>query len=120
MRQNLMNRLLKRELIGRNSSGKTSVERQYYISNLPAKAVHLAHIVRAHWVIENCMHWVLDVAFREDDCRIRGGKAAQNFAILRRIAFNLLKSEKTNGSPKAGAQLEIREVLMVLRYVINL
>jgi predicted transposase YbfD/YdcC len=50
---------------------------------------------RAHWGIENSMHWVLDVAFREDDCRIRIGEAAQNFAVLRRIALNLLKNDKT-------------------------
>ncbi|PLY47574.1 ISAs1 family transposase, partial [Janthinobacterium sp. ROICE36] len=71
----------------------------FYISSLPAKAAKLAHVVRAHWGIENSMHWVLDVAFREDDCRIRVGEGAQNFAILRRIALNLLKNEKTT---KAG------------------
>jgi predicted transposase YbfD/YdcC len=84
-----------REIIGRNSTGTASVERRYYISSLPAKAAPLSRIVRAQWGIENSMHWVLDVAFREDDCRIRVGDAAQNFAILRRIALNLLKKEKT-------------------------
>lgn len=84
-----------REIIGRNSTGVASVERRYYISSLPAKAAPLAQIVRSHWGIENSMHWVLDVAFREDDCRIRVGDAAQNFAILRRIGLNLLKKEKT-------------------------
>jgi predicted transposase YbfD/YdcC len=84
-----------REIIGRNGTGKASVERRYYISSLPAKAALLGKTVRAHWGIENCMHWVLDVAFREDDSRIRIGEAAQNFAILRRIALNLLKNEKT-------------------------
>jgi predicted transposase YbfD/YdcC len=82
-----------REIIGRNSTGIASVERRYYISSLPAKAALLGKTVRAHWGIENSMHWVLDVAFREDDCRIRIGEAAQNFAILRRIALNLLKSD---------------------------
>lgn len=85
-----------RELIGRNGDGTASVERRYYISSLPAKAAHLAHTVRAHWGIENSMHWVLDVAFREDDCRVRVGDGAQNFAILRRIALNLLKNEKSS------------------------
>ena len=47
-------------------------------------------------VSENSMHWVLDVAFREDDCHIRNGEPAQNFAILRRIALNLLKNAKTS------------------------
>ena len=82
-----------REIIGRNSTGIASVERRYYISSLPAKATLLGNTVRAHWGIENSMHWVLDVAFREDDCRIRVGEAAQNFAILRRIALNLLKQD---------------------------
>ena len=84
-----------REIIGRNGSGIASVERRYYISSLPAKAALLGKTVRAHWGIENSMHWVLDVAFREDDCRIRIGEAAQNFAVLRRIALNLLKNEKS-------------------------
>lgn len=52
------------------------------------------------------MHWVLDVAFREDDCRIRVGEAAQNFAILRRIALNLLKNEKTTKLGIAGKRLK--------------
>lgn len=82
-----------REIIGRNSTGKSSTERRYYISSLPAKAALLGNTVRAHWGIENSMHWVLDVAFREDDCRIRCGDAAQNFAVLRRIALNLLKGD---------------------------
>lgn len=81
-----------REIFGRNSTGTASVERRYYISSLPAMAALLGKTVRAHWGIENSMHWVLDVAFREDDCRVRVGEAAQNFAILRRIALDLMKS----------------------------
>ena len=82
-----------REIIGRNSDGKSSKERRYYISSLPAKVVLLGKTVRAHWSIENSMHWVLDVAFREDDCRIRCDDAAENFAVLRRIGLNLLKAD---------------------------
>ena len=52
------------------------------------------------------MHWVLDVAFREDDCRIRVDDAAQNFAILRRIALNLLKKDKTSKLGIAGKRLK--------------
>ncbi|MGF6604621.1 putative transposase YbfD/YdcC [Paraburkholderia sp. GAS448] len=53
----------------------------------------IARAVRAHWRIENNLHWVLDVAFGEDQCRVRVDNAAQNFAILRRIALNLLKRD---------------------------
>ena len=53
-------------------------------------------MTRRHWQIENCLHWVLDMAFREDECRLRKDHGAQNFAILRHIALNLLKQEKTN------------------------
>lgn len=95
-----------REIIGRNSTGTVSTERRYYISSLPAKAALLGKTVRAHWGIENSMHWVLDVAFREDDCRIRIGEAAQNFAILRRIALNLLKGDKTTKLGVANKRLK--------------
>lgn len=87
-----------REIIGRNGTGNASIERRYYISSLPAKAALLGKTVRAHWGIENGMHWVLDVAFREDDCRIRIGEAPQNFAVLRLIALNLLKTTKQRSS----------------------
>ena len=55
----------------------------------------MLYAVRTHWEIENKVHWVLDIAFREDDCRVRKGNGAENFAILRHIALNLLKQEKT-------------------------
>jgi predicted transposase YbfD/YdcC len=57
--------------------------------------------VRAQWRIENNLHWVLDVAFGEDQCRVRVDNAAQDFAILRRITLNLLKRDtKTKVGPK--------------------
>lgn len=92
-----------REVIGRAAG---SIERRYYISSLPAKAASLSRHVRAHWSIENSMHWVLDVAFREDDCQIRNGEAAQNFAVLRRIALNLLKNDKTTRLGIANKRLK--------------
>ena len=95
-----------REIIGRNSTGHISKERRYYISSLPAKAALLGKTVRAHWGIENSVHWILDVAFREDDCRIRVGEAPQNFAILRRIALNLLKSDASTKLGVANKRLK--------------
>ena len=79
----------------RRIGDETSQETRYYISSLSGEALAFAEAVRSHWSIENSCHWVLDVAFREDDCRVRKGNGAQNFAILRRIALNLLKQEKT-------------------------
>lgn len=74
---------------------KRSEESRYYISSLSGDAEQALEAVRGHWGIENKVHWVLDIAFREDDCRIRKGNGAQNFAILRHIALNLLRQEKT-------------------------
>jgi predicted transposase YbfD/YdcC len=60
---------------------------------LAADAERLAEAVRGHWAIENQMHWMLDVAFREDESRIRAEHAATNMAIIRRVALNLLKTD---------------------------
>jgi predicted transposase YbfD/YdcC len=75
--------------------GKTTIETRYFISSLPNNAKLLADSIRQHWGIENSLHWVLDVAFREDDSRIRKDNAPQNFAILRHIANNLLQQDKS-------------------------
>lgn len=74
---------------------ENSVEVRYFISSLQSSPQHLLHIARTHWSIENSFHWVLDIAFREDDCRIRKDNGAQNFALLRHLALNALKQEKT-------------------------
>lgn len=77
----------------RQIGDQTTVTRRYFISSLESDAKQLLHAVRAHWGIENKVHWVLDIAFREDDCRIRKGNGAENFAVLRHIALNLLRRE---------------------------
>jgi predicted transposase YbfD/YdcC len=79
----------------RKVNGKTQVETRYYISSLTNDAKLLGESVRSHWGIENSLHWILDVAFREDDCRIRKDNAPQNFAVLRHIAVNALGKEKS-------------------------
>jgi len=70
-------------------------ERRYYLTSLPADAARIAAAVRGHWGIENQLHWVLDIAFREDECRVRSGHAATNLAVVRHIALNLLRQEPT-------------------------
>lgn len=80
----------------RDVDGTVSRERRYFISSRPPEARTLAGAIRAHWEVENALHWVLDVTFREDDSRIRRGHGAQNFSTLRQFALNLLKNEATN------------------------
>jgi predicted transposase YbfD/YdcC len=80
--------------------GKVSVETGYYISSLESKAAELARAIRGHWGIENSLHWVLDIAFREDESRIRKNHAPENFAILRHMALNLLRKETSGKSIK--------------------
>ncbi|MEM7375841.1 MAG: ISAs1 family transposase, partial [Bacteroidota bacterium] len=76
---------------------KKKIERKtsYFISSLANNAQNLLAVKRSHWGIENELHWVLDVAFREDDSRVRQGNSAENLAILKHMAVNLLKQEKT-------------------------
>jgi predicted transposase YbfD/YdcC len=72
---------------------QVTVEEHYYLSSLSASAATLLAAKRTHWQIENSLHWVLDIAFREDHARLRKDNGAHNFAILRHIALNALKQE---------------------------
>lgn len=95
---------------------KTSIETRYYISSLSGKAAEFGQAVRSHWGIENSLHWVLDVGFREDDSRIRIGRAAENFAVLHHIALNLLKKEK---SSKCGVKAKRKKAGWDVKYLLK-
>lgn len=79
----------------RHENGRESVEDRYHIASITG-AKHLLTVIRSHWGIENRLHWTLDIAFDEDQCRVRKDNGPENFAILRHIALNLLRQEKTS------------------------
>lgn len=79
----------------RTINGKTTSETRYFVSSLPCNAKQLLRAVRKHWGVENELHWVLDIAFREDESRLRKGHGAHNMSLLRRLALNLLRRDTT-------------------------
>ena len=85
--------IIKVDYLRKESNGKMSFEQFYYISSLSNDAKKFAEDIRQHWKIENQLHWVLDVQFREDDLRIRKDYSPENLAIIRQIALNLLNKE---------------------------
>jgi predicted transposase YbfD/YdcC len=79
----------------RLSDGRVEREARSYLLSTRLRAHQFAEAVRSHWGIENQVHWLLDVAFHEDESRVRIGQAAENFAVLRRLALHLLKQDTT-------------------------
>lgn len=82
----------------RQLADKTEIETAYYISSLPPAARQILEATRVHWTVENSLHWVLDVTFREDDSRVRKDNSPENFAVIRQVAHNILKQDTSKGS----------------------
>jgi predicted transposase YbfD/YdcC len=80
---------------GVNGKGKVTAEIRHYLCSARLPPAMLAAAIRNHWQIENGLHWVLDVTFREDASRVRERNAARNLALLRRIALNLARADST-------------------------
>jgi len=96
-----------------------STEARHYLSSLPADAMALGAAIRSHWGIENRLHWVLDVAFREDASRVRVGHAPENLAIIRHLALNLLRQEPSRRASLATKRLCAALDDTYLRTVLN-
>ena len=95
----------------------TETQTRYFISSLPANAKTLLKVKRSHWKIENQVHWVLDIAFREDESRVRQDHAAENLAVLRHMALNLIKNEKT---AKGGIRAKRLQAVSDNDYLLNI
>ena len=98
-------------------NGKTECETRYYLCSLALTALAFALAVRAHWGVENRLHWVLDVVFREDLARFRSGDGPQNMAIIRHTTLNLLSRAKPtvslkNRRKRAGWNVDYLETII--------
>jgi predicted transposase YbfD/YdcC len=75
----------------REIGDKTEHETRFYITSLVWMASQLGPVIRSHWAVENSLHWVMDMTFRDDECRIRTRHAPANFTTLKHIAHNLIR-----------------------------
>lgn len=98
--------LCKVEAKRHHPDGRTEMEERLFLSSLEADPERVLRAVRHHWHIENKLHWRLDVAFNEDQSRVRSGNAAQNLGIVRRLALSLLKQET---SRSVGTKIKRKE-----------
>ncbi len=83
-------------------TGGIHKETRYYLSSLETDAQYINHSIRAHWSVENQLHWTLDVAFGDDASRKRKDNAAQNFSLLNRIGLNIIKNAKVSSMGVKG------------------
>jgi predicted transposase YbfD/YdcC len=83
------------------------VERRHFVSSLPADAGRFAKAVRSHWGIENSLHYVLDVAFGEDGCRLRKDNGPENMAVLRKVALTVARVDSETKSSIIGRRKQM-------------
>jgi predicted transposase YbfD/YdcC len=100
-----------------NGVPKVESEIRYFLSSCRDDPAILGQAIRSHWAIENALHWVLDVTFREDDSRVRDQRAARNFAVLRKIALNLVGRDR---SAKASVRAKRKKAAWNDRYMLQL
>jgi predicted transposase YbfD/YdcC len=82
----------------RETRDKIEQETRFYITSLPLSASQMGAIVRDHWAVENSLHWVMDMVFRDDECRVRTDHAPANFTTIKHIALNLIRRAKSKDS----------------------
>jgi predicted transposase YbfD/YdcC len=87
---------------GVNGKSKVEAEIRYFVTSCGDDPAVLVQAIRRHWSVENALHWVLDVTFREDDSRVRDRTAARNLALLRKIALNLLAKDRRSRTSLRG------------------
>jgi predicted transposase YbfD/YdcC len=84
---------------------KTEMDTRFYITSLVLLAAQLGPIVRSHWAVENSLHWVLDMIFRDDECRLRIEHAPANFTTLKHMALNLMRKPPGKDSLRVRRKL---------------
>ena len=87
---------------GATGTGKVEAETRYFLTSCGDDPAVLVRAIRRHWSVENALHWVLDVTFREDDSRVRDRTAARNLALLRKIALNLVARDRSGRTSLRG------------------
>ena len=85
-----------------NGTSQVEAEIRYFLTSCNDDPAVLVRAIRRHWSVENALHWVLDVTFREDDSRVRDRTAARNFALLRKIALNLVARDRRTQTSLRG------------------
>jgi predicted transposase YbfD/YdcC len=107
----------------RHLNGAVKTERRYYILSRKLTPKQFAEHVRKHWEIENKLHWVLDMAYREDESRARTGNAQENLVMLRHLTLNLLREDKTKKvgikNKRLGAGWDHDYLLLLLQGMVS-